>query len=334
MSASLNLCDECGTALTETISDYVCPACGLIQSPKYVQGTYVSQETANSYGSQYVEVGERPSTVNGTGSYIDYYGSWKLTDINGKRIKQDKVLRFARLKKVNDIYTQSRGKEKLYRALHLLNRVSGGLELPNSLKEECARIYRGSYKKIPGKTRIANVVGASIYLATRMAKYNLRLKELLSAFQQEQVTLTGKALIAAASQIRMIMGLQVRATRPEEYLERVVVKLHNHEQFIQKLQQHHISHIEYAIQLRKYGQEILQRLTAGMRGGRDPYILAGATVAGADLIISRKFGKRRGFATQRFIAEACDIPEYTLREHFIKIVKKQANSLIEVQQTV
>ncbi|MHA2365405.1 MAG: hypothetical protein ACXAC7_15715 [Candidatus Hodarchaeales archaeon] len=330
MSASLNLCEECGTPLTETISDYVCPACGLIQSPKYVQGTYMSHETANSFGNQYVEIGDRPSSVSGTGSYLDYYGSWKLTDIAGKRITPDKALRFARLKKINDIYTQSRGKEKLYRALQLLNRISGVLELPNSLKEESAKIYRLSYQKIPGKVRIANVVGASIYLATRMTNYNLRIKEMLNAFQKEQVTLTGKKLIATAAQIRMILGLQVRATRPEEYLERVIVKLHNNEKFVQKLQQNHISHIEYAIQLRKYASDLLKRLCVNKRGGRDPYILAGATVAGADLIISRKFGKKRGFATQRFIAEACDIPEYTLREHFIKIVKKEVNSIIEV----
>lgn len=315
-----HLCEECGSQLAETNTHYVCPSCGLVQGPRYVEGNYQTLKTAMSFGNRFVEAGEKPTSV-GMGTFIDYYGSWRLSDIAGKKIGQETGQRFARLKRINDVYTQSRGKDKLYRALQLLNRISGSLELPHNLREESARIYRRAYQEIESKARIATVVAACIYLATRLINYNLRVKEILKAFEQQQLALSGKSLITAAAEIRRVLGLKVRATRPEEYLERAVISLVNNQNFKIRLQKNHIGEHEYTIQSRKLAKQILKHLDQSKRGGRDPYILASACLAGADLIIAKNFGKRRGVATQRLVAEACEIPEYTLREHFLRVVK-------------
>ena len=98
--------------------------------------------------------------------------------------------------------------------------------------------------------------------------------------------------------------------------------LTGYDEFKIKLQKLHISNMEYGILLRKTSQEILKKLSNDLRGGRDPYALACATVAGADLLIANNFGKKRGFATQRLISRVGDVAEYTLREHFLQIIKK------------
>lgn len=316
------VCAECGHSLTETQSDYVCPNCGLIAGPRVVDSSYHAGVTnIKGFNTQSAEEGERNSLVNRTGSFIDYYGRSRLTDIQGKNIDLENTSQFKRLKRINDVYTQSQDKARLYSLLKLLNSVSGVLELPESIKEEAAKIIRTNYSKVP-HLKTGDLVAASIYLITRMNRYNLRLRDLMHAFLKEDLDVQGKNILYAVTKIRMVAGYHIRSTSSEEYLEKVIQALINDEEFISKLEKNHISNFEYGILLRKTSREIFEKLSKSLRGGRDPYILATATVAGADLVIASKFGNRRGFATQRLIARVSDVAEYTMREHFIKIIKK------------
>lgn len=316
------LCEDCSTQLTETISDYVCPNCGLVAGQKIVDSSYQKNESDYKiYGTQAVEDGNKVSSVNQIGSFVGYYNNWNVADYQGKKINPTKSNHFRRIKKVNDIYSQSKGKERLYRALRLLAVISGVLEFPDSIKEDSARIYRNCYKKLTD-IRVADLIAASIYLSSRLNHYNLRVKDLLQSFENENIQVQGKNVLYAATQIRILTGYKVKSTSSEEYLERVVQALINDDEFKIKLQKLHISNMEYGILLRKTSQEILKKLSNDLRGGRDPYALACATVAGADLLIANNFGKRRGFATQRLISRVGDVAEYTLREHFLQIIKK------------
>jgi transcription initiation factor TFIIIB Brf1 subunit/transcription initiation factor TFIIB len=316
------LCEDCSTPLTETISDYVCPSCGLVAGQKVVESSYQKNEgNFKTYGTQAVEEGNKSSNVNQIGSFLGYYNNWNISDYQGKYVVSSKNTQFRRLKRINDIYTQSHGKERLYRSLRLLAVVSGVLELPDSIKEDSARIFRNCYKKLLD-IRVADLTAASVYLASRLNHYNLRVKDLLQSFENEGVVVQGKNILYAATQIRILTGYKVKSTTSEEYLERVIQALINDDEFKIKLQKQHISNMEYGILLRKTSQEILKKLSRDLRGGRDPYALACATVAGADLTIANNFGKRRGFATQRLIARVGDVAEYTLREHFLQIIKK------------
>ncbi|MFW9928202.1 MAG: hypothetical protein ACFFD1_02300 [Candidatus Thorarchaeota archaeon] len=316
------ICEDCATQLTETTSDYVCPSCGLVAGKKIVESSYQKSQTAfNGISTQAVEEGNRPSITTQTGSFLGYYNQWNITDITGKNLRSQKKLEYRRLKRINDIYSQSQGKERLYRALRLLATISGILELPESIKENSAKIFRKCYKNL-NEIRIADLIGASVYLSSRLSHYNMRLKDLLLSFENENVEVLGKNILYAATQIRILTGFKIKATSSEEYLERVVQSLINDQEFKIKLQKLLISNIEYGILLRRTSYDLMKKLSKNLRGGRDPYALACATVAGADLIIAAKFGKKRGFATQRLIARVGDVAEYTLREHFLQIIKK------------
>lgn len=321
IAQEFQLCNECGTQLTETLSDYVCPNCGLVAAPRLVESSFfINQDEKTGYSSHSIAENVKASLLNTKGSFIGFYSNWNISDIQGKRINLNGIQQFKRLKRINDIYSQSQGKERLYRALKLLSGVSGVLELPNSIKDDAARIFRNSYEKLP-EIRIVDLVAASLYLATRLNGYNLRVKDLLSSFQSENADVLGKHVLFAATQIRIIGGYRIRSTTSEEYLERIIQALINDQEFQLKLYKLHISNLEFGILIRKTSQELLKLLSRDIRGGRDPYVLACATVAGADLLIAKKFGKNRGFATQRLIARVSNVAEYTLREHFLQIVK-------------
>jgi len=314
--------------MIETTTHFVCSSCGLEGNQKFVSGPYTSIETSTSFGNQFVDIGNKPSLSNGgKGSFIDFYGSWKLSDYTGNSINQGKFYRYARLKKINDYYSQSSGQIKLYRALQLLNKIHGVLDLPESIKDETSILYRNCYLKLPTQFKIPVSISACIYLASRMLNYNLLLKDLIDSCDKLGLNIKGKHLITAASEIKNTLKLQIRATRPEEYLEKTIISLVNNQELIQKLKTNFIGINEYTIELRQFSIKILSMLGHSLRGGRNPYILAAATVAGSDMIISKKLGKKRGIATQKVVAESCNIPEYTLREHYIKIIKPIINKL-------
>ena len=328
-NGNVAFCEECETLLIQTDTHNVCPACGLVQNQKFVEGTYVSIDSAKSFGNQYVDIVNKPSLSNGgSGSFIDFYGNWNLTDYSGNTITQGKFFRYARLKKMNDYYSQSSGQLKLYRALQLINRLHGVLDLPEKMKDEIAKLYRQCYLKLPNQFRIPVVVAACFYLTIKLVNYNLLLKEIVEACQRLELNVKGKTLITAASEIKKQLKLQIRATRPEEYLEKAILSLTNNEKLRIRLKGLHIGVHEYTIQIRAEALNLVKYLNNDKRGGRNPYILAAACVAGSDTIISSKIGKRRGVATQKIVAEACNIPEYTLREHYIKIIKPLIKNLV------
>ena len=165
------------------------------------------------------------------------------------------------------------------------------------------------------------MVAACFYLSTKLMNYNILLKEIVTACEKLELNVKGKTLINAASEIKKILKLQIRATRPEEYLEKAILSLANNKQLISKLKSLHIGIREYTVQIRSECSILMKLIDIEKRGGRNPFILAAACVAGSDTIVSSKIGKKRGIATQKIVAESCKIPEYTLREHYIKVIK-------------
>ncbi|WP_455463240.1 hypothetical protein, partial [Candidatus Hodarchaeum mangrovi] len=74
---------------------------------------------------------------------------------------------------------------------------------------------------------------------------------------------------------------------------------------------------------------LLSRFPSFDRGGRNPFILAAAVIIASDILLAQKnvfpncYKKRskRGILTQKYIAKMLDIAEFTLREHFLLLIK-------------
>jgi len=77
---------------------------------------------------------------------------------------------------------------------------------------------------------------------------------------------------------------------------------------------------EYQIKLIDGCNRILNLLNQKIRGSRNPYILAGAIVYGSDKLIARENNKK-SILTQSIASRAMEIPEYSIRDHYVKLVK-------------
>ena len=66
--------------------------------------------------------------------------------------------------------------------------------------------------------------------------------------------------------------------------------------------------------------ELLRKLSSKERGCRNPYILAGAIVYCADKILAQE-NQSKTILTQSIAALAMKIPEYSIRDHYVKVLK-------------
>lgn len=320
-------CPECGGYIIKTLSDYVCSSCGLVYSKEMISrdASSVNSRFSPSLNHQ----GDRPNMVDGIGTYMGHYGNWKFKDAQGKSVNSSGKL--SRLKKINDYYVHNSSNDSNYRAFRLLNSICGVLELPWQVKIDAARIIRKCSGKLPSKVRMAETVAASIYLATRLSSYNLRTSKLLEVFEKETITVLGKQMLFAAYCIKSLIGFSLKPCRSEDYLESVLSKIQNSEDISNRLKSKNMKPDQYIILLRRISRFLLTKIPPHSRGGRNPYALAGATVAGADTIIARINSQKRGIITQKNIAKLSEIAEYTLREHYLVIVKPVVQKIVEQQ---
>lgn len=314
-------CSECGGKLIDTGTDVVCRICGLVNARIYQHPNFQTVKTSKSYGSVYTSTGN--ISVNGErlGTRIGKFSDKYLADFSGKPIGNENKEKYNRYRKIQDYYISSNDNDRSYRATKMMGSIIGTLELPEKVKTASYFIYsKINQDKIP-KIRMIDMVSAAIYLAIRTQTYNLRIKELIGNIESLGYNITGRQILAAAAIIKRETKLRVRNVRPENYIERIITNLANNYNLQKKLSKNFIEKTTYIQCLRKLTKDLLIKLSDEERGGRDPFALACACVVGADVVIGRYNKRRRGYLTQRTLAKINDVAEFTLREHYLTIVK-------------
>ncbi|MHA1373332.1 MAG: hypothetical protein ACTSR7_03450 [Promethearchaeota archaeon] len=61
-------------------------------------------------------------------------------------------------------------------------------------------------------------------------------------------------------------------------------------------------------------------LSVWRRGGRNPFILTGAIIYLADKLLAKEFNQK-AILTQKLISEATNIAEYSIRDHYVNLLK-------------
>ncbi len=77
---------------------------------------------------------------------------------------------------------------------------------------------------------------------------------------------------------------------------------------------------KYKKELTFISENLLIKLSRKLRGGRNPLILAGAIVYCADKILAIKNHQKK-VLTQKLISSATKIAEYSIRDHYVSLLK-------------
>lgn len=336
-------CSECKGEVVIHNGQYVCSRCGLVIGPQYLPPIADFTSTEDSLGissKQYVSLGSRVHIVDGLGSYIDYHTTSFFKDSHGESLVPFKQRLFRRLKYMYDLRTRISGNETNYRALRTLNRACSILQLPDSVRDRAAYYYQKISKKY-GKlkedsTNHIVLVAACLLLAIREYKHRapVAIKELIEVFKNMGHRVSVRRVVREVAVIKKVIGTKNYVRKSEDYIYRIISAIINSKDVLMQLQSLDIPYNHFKRLLLKETLQILRGLNFSLRKGRNPYILAVASVYAAAKKISFQLGIKR-ILTQKLVARLSGVAEYSVRDHYCsllkKIIEKQGDNKLEAR---
>ena len=323
-------CLECGGNLIQTESDVVCMNCGLVANKIYEKPTIQLIKAEKSFGSQYVSISERPSSMKSLGTYVGSYRENFLADAKGFQLKIPAKRQFKRLKSLNDIFLHFNGRQREYRGYNFLTTLCSVLQITDAAKADALFLFRKVHSLLRKELKLSSLVMGSLYLSIRSRRENIELARLVAAAQNHGYSIFGKDVIKAASLIRQHARIRVSHVKSEEYLDNIISRLERDNEITKQMKKKLIAKkSEYFHCLKLGAKKLLLNFPQSERGGRNPFILAAAIIIASDIMLARdnsffqcyKRKSRRGILTQKHIASILNIAEFTLREHFLILAK-------------
>ncbi len=187
--------------------------------------------------------------------------------------------------------------KNINQALRVLDEFVSTLELPNSVKEDAAKIYReAAHKGLTRGRSIESIVAAALYAACRRQKIPCTLDEMANILR----TKGAEAKREVAKCYRLLvrdLDLKIPVIEPEQFISRIISEL--------GLPDHLAAE---AIQVVRMAKQ------KGLTAGKDPSGLAAAAV----YLAAMRHGFRK---TQKEIAQVAGVTEVTVRNRYKEIVK-------------
>ena len=291
----LKTCPECGLSdliRDENAGEVVCRNCGLVlessvldSGPEWRAFTHEDWELKKRTGPQI----SLSKYDKGLSSKI-----WIGRDSSGHILRLQDRMKMLRLRKWN-IRSRLRttAERNLSIAMAELDRLCDIMNIPLSLKESAALIYRRALKEdlVRGRS-IASIAAASLYLALRRADVPRTLKEIVNASSKSR-----KEISRCYRLLIWELGYKTPIDDPVQYVSKIATK----------------ANISQKVQMRAI--EILQKARRlQVNVGKGPRGLSAAALYIASLKLNEKI-------SQRNLAEAAGITEVTIRNRYNGLIR-------------
>lgn len=272
------ICTETGEVLEERVID---------QGPEWRAFTPEEKEKRSRVG------GPLNQTIHdrGLSTLID----WKDKDAMGRTLDPKRRLEVLRWRKWQiRARIQSSVDRNLAQAMNELERISNLLNVPKSVKDEAALIYRKAVEKglVRGRS-IESVVAAAIYAACRRSKVARTLDEiaLYTKANRKEVARCYRLLLRELS-------IDVPVSDPKDHVTRIG------------------SLLGLSGATMKTAAEILEKAkNLGLTAGKDPAGLAAAAIYIASLLNDER-------RTQKEIAQVAGVTEVTVRNRYKELIQE------------
>lgn len=290
-------CPECGN--THINKDYsraelVCKNCGLVIDAEIIDHSPEWRAFDNEQQEKRARVGA-PMTYTRHDKGLSTMIGWQNRDSYGKSIPARNRAQLFRLRKWQRRVSISNSMEKnLIIALSVINRFSSNMNLPRSVRETSAMIYRkAALKKLVRGRSIEGVAAASLYAACRQCNVPRTLDEIsdISHISRKDI---GKIY----RYISRKLELKLLPTSPQDYVSRFC------------------NILKMSIEVRVKTIEILiEAAKQELNSGRCPTGMAAASLYIASVICGERI-------TQREVADIAGVTEVTIRNRYKEIAKK------------
>ncbi len=331
-------CSNCGGDLLLMKSGYTCSVCGSIQSKNYAIDGFLlgpSDHYENKTAKQFVAIGKQLDNVSHLGSYIDFYKAGYFYDNNNLPLPPDRQKLFYRLKFTRDFRSRLDDNETYYRIVKIMKDVSNSLNFIPDIRKRAVYLYNKIIKasacdslKVPNHV---SLIATSLFLSSREYSSHapVTIQEICLAFQDLGHRVNCKMIIRDMLHFKQYVELKRLKHDSKDYLERLTNNIYHDvsfdARFKKKTSQKDMK--AYIQRLKVYSIKILDNVPKKVRDSRNPFILAGAAIYGADLVHSRKHNTKR-ILTQKVLADATGIAEYSIRDHYCSVIKKVVGLIV------
>ena len=325
-SRSKNLCPECGGSTINTSHEMICKDCGLILDKIFKESTYTfnNRDIKGNLSKQFVAIGNRSDFVGGLGTFIDYENSKYLKDKFGKLLPPQEQKLFRRLKKNYSQFLRIKNHETEYRIFNILSKISIYLNLNKNIRNNAAYYYKKIIKHEQKVINNISLIAFCIFYAARKEYHNapITINEISQAFQNFGHRVNPRLILRDGVRYKKYLSKKSKPHQSEDYLIRLINDIFNQNDLSQRLIKKKIAWTKEDFQnkLTQKCREILGKLTNWHRGGRNPFILTGAVIYLADKLLAQE-SYQKTILTQKFISDATNIAEYSIRDHYVNLLK-------------
>ena len=326
VNSDLKKCPECGGKLILSSFEKTCKECGLVINEIFRESSYLinDKNIKSNLNKQYVALGERTNFIGGLGTFIDYENSKYLKDKFGKLLPPNEQKLYRRLKKNYAQFIRIKNHETEYRIFNILNKISMYLSLNKNIRNTAAYYYKKIIKNEKKVINNISLIAFCIFYAARKESHNapITINEISNAFQNYGHRVNSRLILRDGITYKRHLINNSAPHKSEDYITRLIDDVINHEYLENRLLKKEIlwSKKEFQIKLNIKCSEILNILTLQRRGGRNPFILAGAIIYLADKLLAKEYNKK-AILTQKIISEATKIAEYSIRDHYVNLLK-------------
>ncbi|MFW9900280.1 MAG: hypothetical protein ACFFDY_03215 [Candidatus Thorarchaeota archaeon] len=319
-------CPECGGNTIQNSYEKICKDCGLIINRCFRESAFIFSDlkNKNNLSKQYVALGERTDFIGGLGSFIDYENSKYLKDKSGKLLPPCEQKLFRRLKKNYAQFLRIKNHETEYRIFNILNKISLYLNLSKNIRNNAAYFYKKINKCEKKVINNISLIAFCIFFAARKENQNapITINEISDAFQNFGHRVNPRLILRDGVRYKHHLNNDTSPHKSEDYLIRLVDEVMEHKDLKQRLLNKGIkwSLSEFQNKLTVKCREVLKKLPIWHRGGRNPFILTGAIIYLADKLLSKEYSQK-AILTQKIISEATNIAEYSIRDHYVNLLK-------------
>lgn len=321
-------CPECGGDVVLNSFEQTCNECGLVINKFFRESSYIfdDMKKLSNLNKQYVSLGKRTDFIGGLGSFIDYENSKYLKDKSGKLLAPNEQKLYRRLKKNYSQFLRIKNHETEYRVFNILNKISIYLNLNKNIRNNAAYYYKKVIKQEQKVINNISLIAFCIFYAARKESQNapITINEISEAFESFGHRVNPRLILRDGLKYKKHLNAETAPHRSEDYLIRLINEVINHNDLEDRMAKKGVSWLkkEYQNKLTIKCREILKQLSYWKRGGRNPFILTGAIIYLADKLIAKE-KKEKSVLTQKMISEATEIAEYSIRDHYVNLLKPQ-----------
>ncbi|MFX0138702.1 MAG: hypothetical protein ACFFDN_33985 [Candidatus Hodarchaeota archaeon] len=319
-------CPECNGKIILTTFEKVCKNCGLVIGDIFKESSYTfnDKNKISNLSKQYVSLGERTDFIGGLGTFIDYENSRYLKDKSGKLLSPNDQKLFRRLKKNYAQFLRIKNHETEYRIFNILNKVSLSLNLNKNIRNNAAYFFKKIIKNEKKVINHISLIAFCIFYAARKENHNapVTINEISKAFQNFGHRVNPRLILRDGVRYKRYLTNTSNPHKSEDYLARLINEIVSHTDLEDRIHRKGInwSKEEFQNKLTIKCRDVLKELTLWHRGGRNPFILTGAIIYLADKLLAKET-KQKSVLTQKLISEATKIAEYSIRDHYVNLLK-------------